>query len=304
MHADEIETDIALVRRLLAVQFPRWADLPIEPVVSAGTVNAIYRLGDDLVMRLPRVQSGAGDLKREYSWLPKLAPHLPLAVPEPLAMGAPAEGYPWHWAIYRWLQGEIAASRQIADLNQAAIDLARFIAALQRIDPAGGAPSTRGVLAMRDAGIRTEIASLDGAIDASAATAAWEASRRAPTWDDMPVWTHGDLLPTNLLVEQGRLSAVIDFGSVGTGDPALDLLCAWSVLSAETRDVFRSTLSVDDATWVRGRGFALSWALNVLPYYRDTNPVLASTARYMIGEVLADQESSAWHEPGETTLMG
>jgi aminoglycoside phosphotransferase (APT) family kinase protein len=120
----------------------------------------------------------------------------------------------------------------------------------------------------------------------------------------MPVWTHGDLLPTNLLVEQGRLSAVIDFGSVGAGDPAVDLLCAWSVLSTETRDVFRSTLSVDDATWVRGRGFALSWALNVLPYYRDTNPVLASTARYMIGEVLADQESSAWHEPGETTLMG
>jgi aminoglycoside phosphotransferase (APT) family kinase protein len=225
-------------------------------------------------------------------------------VPEPLAMGTPVEGYPWHWAIYRWLKGENAASRRIADLNQAAIDLARFIAALQRIDPAGGVPSTRGVLAMRDAGIRTEIASLDGTIDASAATAAWEASLRAPTWDDMPVWTHGDLLPTNLLVEQGRLSAVIDFGSVGTGDPALDLLCAWSVLSAETRDVFRSTLSVDDATWVRGRGFALSWALIVLLYYRDTNPVLASTARYVIGEVLADQEFGAWREPGETTLMG
>lgn len=293
MHADEVDTDVALVRRLLTAQFPRWADLPIERVDSAGTVNAIYRLGDDMAVRLPRVERWAGDLEREYEWLPKLASSLPLAVPEPIAKGSPGEAYPWHWSVYRWLEGVSAAIAGIADLHQAASDLARFVAALQRIDPAGGPPSTRGVLATRDAATRTAIASLKGILDTDAATAAWEASLQAPTWDAAPIWTHGDLLPTNLLVEHGRLSAVIDFGCVGVGDPAFDLLCAWSVLSAETREVFRSALTVDDATWMRGRGFALSWALIVLPYYIDTNPALAGVARRTIDEVLADHASGA-----------
>jgi aminoglycoside phosphotransferase (APT) family kinase protein len=293
MHADEVDIDASLVRRLLTAQFPRWAELPIKLVQSAGTVNAIYRLGDDMAVRLPRVQRWAGDLEKEYDWLPKLAQHLPLAIPEPIAKGSPSESYPMHWSIYRWLEGKNATIEGIADLHQAATDLARFIAALQRIDPAGGPPSTRGVLAMRDTNTRTAIASLDGIIDTDAATAAWEASLQAPTWDAAPVWTHADLLPTNLLVKHGRLSAVIDFGCVGVGDPAFDLLCAWSVLSAETRDVFRPALTADDATWVRGRGFALSIALIQLPYYKNTNPVLASNARYVIGEVLADHQRAA-----------
>lgn len=293
MHADELDTDVSLVRRLLAAQFPRWADLPIEPVDSAGTVNAIYRLGDEMAVRLPRVERWSEDLEREYAWLPKLAPHLPLAVPEPLALGLPVTDYRSHWAIYRWLDGESVTTRPIADLHGAASDLARFITALQRVDPAGGPPGRRGVTAERDTDTRRAIASLAGVIDTDAATAAWEASLRARRWQGDPLWTHGDLLPTNLLVTGGRLSAVLDFGTAGIGDPAIDLLGAWSVLSAESRATFRSALTVDDATWLRGRGFALSVALLQLPYYRDSNPVLAANARSVISAVLADHGRSS-----------
>lgn len=299
MHADEVETDVSLVGRLLAAQFPQWADLPIEPVPSAGTDNALYRLGDDMAVRLPRIHWAVGQVEKECQWLPKLAPHLPLAIPVPLAKGTPAEGYPWDWSVYRWLEGENATLDRIADPTQAATDLARFVAALQRIDPTGGPPSGphnffRGVpLAMRDAPTRDALASLRGTMDTDAATAAWEAALRAPVWHGPPVWVHGDLQSGNLLAVQGRLSAVIDFGGLGVGDPACDLIVAWNLFSAETRAVFRATLSVDEATWARGRGWALSVGLIALPYYRDTNPVLADIARHAIEEVLADHQRSA-----------
>ena len=144
MHADELDIDVALVGRLLAAQFPQWASLPVEPVASSGTVNAIYRLGDDMAVRLPRVETWAGDLEKELEWLPRLAPHLPLAVPEPVAAGAPGEGYPWRWAVYRWLEGETWAADRVADLRGAATELARFVAALQRIDGEGGPSGGRG----------------------------------------------------------------------------------------------------------------------------------------------------------------
>jgi aminoglycoside phosphotransferase (APT) family kinase protein len=295
MHADEVDTDTALVGRLIAAQFPRWADLPIEPVRSAGTDNAIYRLGNDMVVRLPRSQSRTGPLEKERRWLPRLAPLLPLAIPVPLATGMPAEDYPFEWSVNRWLEGETATSEHIADLGQAATDLAQFVAALQRVDLTDGPPPGehnffRGVpLAARDAATRTAIASLHSEIDVGAVTAEWEAALRVPGWQRPPVWIHGDLSSGNLLVEQGRLSAVIDFGCLGVGDPACDLMIAWTLLSAETRDVFRAALSVDDATWARGRGWALSWALIALPYYLDTNPAIVRDARRTIAEVLADR---------------
>jgi aminoglycoside phosphotransferase (APT) family kinase protein len=294
MHADEVDTDVSLVRRLLAAQFPQWADLPIEPVESAGTDNAIYRLGEDMAVRLPRIHWAIGQVEKEQRWLPKLAPHLPLAIPVPLAKGNPAEGYPWHWSVYPWLEGENATIERIADPRQAAADLAHFITALQRIDPAGGPPPGphnfhRGVpLAMRDASTRAAIASLHGTLDTNATTAAWEAALRAPAWHGPPVWIHGDLQSGNLLALQGRLSAVIDFGCLGVGDPACDVIVAWNLLTAETRDVFRAALQVDDATWARGRGWALSFGLIALPYYHSTNPVLAGISRYAIDEVLTD----------------
>lgn len=299
MHADEVNTDESLVGRLLAAQFPQWADLRLELVASAGTDNAIYRLGDDMAVRLPRIEAATGQVDKEHRWLPRLAPHLPLAIPVPLAKGRPAEGYPWHWSVYAWLKGENAIIQPIADLCHAATVLGGFVAALQRIDPRG-APTPgehnfyRAVpLARRDAATREAITALQEIVDADEVTAAWEAALRAPAWQRPPVWVHGDLSAGNLLVEQGRLSGVIDFGCLGAGDPACDSMVAWTLFSGESRDVFRAALGSDDAGWARGRGWALSWALIALPYYRDTNPVIVGNARHTIDEVLADNERAA-----------
>ena len=297
MHADEVETDVSLVGRLLAAQFPQWADLPLRPVPSAGTDNALYRLGDEMAVRLPRIAVATGQVEKEHQWLPKLAPHLPFAIPLPLAMGEPGEGYPWHWSVYRWLDGENATFSPIADPRQAATDLADFVTALQQIDPTDGPPPGahnffRGEpLAHRDTETREAIASLRGVIDTDAATAAWEVALQAPAWPGPPVWIHGDLQAGNLLTVQGRLSAVIDFGALGVGDPACDVMPAWTLLTSAARDIFRAALQVDDATWARGRGWALSFGLIALPYYHRTNPVLAGIARYAIDEVLADRKA-------------
>lgn len=291
MHADEVDTDGSLVGRLLAGQFPRWADLPITRVRSAGTDNAIYRLGADMVVRLPRIPGAVGQVDSELRWLPRLAPLLPLDIPVPLARGEPAEGYPWPWSVYRWLDGDSVTVERIADPRRAAAELGRFVAALQRVGLTGGPPAGRGVaLAERDEGLRAAIASLEGTIDTRGATALWETALRAPAWQGQPVWLHGDLNPGNLLARQGRLSAVIDFGGVGVGDPAGDVMAAWMVLSADTRDVFRAAVGVDDATWTRGRGVALAYGVDNLPYYQVSNPVLAGIARRAIDEALADHQ--------------
>lgn len=195
--------------------------------------------------------------------------------------------------VYPWLEGENPTVDGIADADSLARDAARFVDALQRIDPTGGPPASRGApLATRDEPTREAIEALRGVIDVDGAIAAWEAALGAPVWHGPPVWVHSDLLPGNLLVEQGRLSAVIDFGGLGLGDPACDLMVAWTLFSGESRDVFRSALSVDDATWARGRGHALSWALIFIPYYLNTNPVGVSDARRTIDEVLAEHRSS------------
>ncbi|MGP3983321.1 aminoglycoside phosphotransferase family protein [Streptomyces sp. KR80] len=276
---------------LVAAQFPQWAGLPVEPVDSAGTSNAMHRLGEDMVVRLPRIAGAANDVEREHTWLPRLAPPLPVAIPVPLGKGAPAEGYPWHWSVYRWLDGENPIVGRIAEPGLLAEDLAEFVAALHRIDPADGPPSYRSEpLATRDAATRAAVAELRGIVDTDAATAAWDAALQAPAWPGPAVWIHADLQPGNLLMVHGRLSAVIDFGCLGVGDPAVDLIVAWYVLPTEAQGTFRAALGVDDATWARGRGWALSIALLELQYYRDTNPVMAAVARRVIHEVLADHE--------------
>ena len=292
MHADEVDTGVSLVRRLLAAQFPQWADLAVEPVLPRGTDNALYRLGEEMVVRLPRRERTAVTLVKEARWLPELAPQLPLAVPVPLAAGKPLEGYPFEWAVYRWLEGEAATEAPIADPAQAAADLAGFIAALQRVDPSGGPPPGehnffRGEpLAKRDQATRAAIASLGTTIDA--VTVAWDAALAAPEWTGAPIWIHGDLDARNLLVAEGRLSGVIDFGGLGVGDPACDVMVAWKVLPADARDIFRNALSVDEATWARGRGWALSQAVVALAYYTlETNPVLVREADRWLAEVLA-----------------
>jgi len=294
MHADELMTDVGLVRRLIAAQFPQWATLPIEPVRSSGTDNALYRLGSDMVVRLPRIHWAVDDAGKDQDWLPKIAPLLPVAVPLPIAKGEPAEGYPWHWSVYPWLEGENPSVDDIAEPDPLARDVARFVEALHRIDPTDGPPASRGVpLATWDAGrTRVAIDAVQGMIDTDAAAAAWEAALRTPAWSGHPVWVHGDLMPGNLLIQGGHLTGVIDWGGLGVGDPACDLMVAWDLFRANGRNAFRAAIDVDDATWARGRGWALTTGLIALPYYKDTNPVLADNARFRIGEVLADYEAS------------
>lgn len=297
MHVDEVDTNVSLVRQLLNTQFPHWANLPIRHAHSTGTGNALYRLGDDMVVRLPRIPSAVGQVDKEQKWLPILAPLLPLNIPNPLAKGKPSGGYPWHWSVYRWLEGKDATAAPISDPHQAATGLAQFIIALQGIEATGGPPPGehnfyRGVpLAMRDHETREAIAALHDVIDTGEVTAAWDAAIQTPAWNGVPVWIHGDLHAGNLLVHQGRLSAVIDFGGLGVGDPACDVMAAWVFLSAENRPLFREVLQVDDETWDRGRGWALSFGLIALPYYQITNPVLAAIARRAINEVLGCHNS-------------
>ncbi|HET9322487.1 MAG TPA: aminoglycoside phosphotransferase family protein [Gaiellaceae bacterium] len=294
MHADEVDIDAGIVRRLLATQLPRWAGLPLEPVLPWGTDNALFRLGEDLVVRLPRRERTVATLKKERRWLAKLGPRLPLAVPAPLAEGEPGEGYPFTWSVYSWLDGK---TERVADEAQLADDLARFLAALQRIDPRGGPEPGehnffRGCpLELRDEQARASIAALASTIDADEAIAAWEAALRAPKWESEPVWIHGDLDTRNLLVAEGGLSAVLDWGSLGVGDPACDVMVAWKVLSRDARGEFRDALGVDDATWARGRGWALSQAVDALAYYTpETNAVLVDEASRWLAEVLADPD--------------
>jgi aminoglycoside phosphotransferase (APT) family kinase protein len=289
MHDGEAGIDAGLVRRLVAVQFPRLAGLPVSAVRPAGTVNAIYRIGGGLCARLPRLQRYAGDLVDELRWLPWLAPRLPLRVPEPVAVGRPASGYPFPWAIYRWIEGQPYADELVGDERQAARDLARFVAELRRIDPPAGAPRAgRRPLRELDDATREAIDSSRHAIDRDAATAAWEHALAAPVWEGSPVWIHTDLLRPNLLVDGGRLCAVIDFGGAGLGDPAADVIAAWSVFGPAGREAFRAALDVDDGTWNRARGFALHQAVMIIPYYPATNPGFVTLAERTVGEVLAD----------------
>jgi len=288
MHDGETDIDAGLVRRLVAAQFPGLAGLPVSAVQPAGTVNAIYRLGDRLCARLPRVRSWAQDLDEEWDWLPKLAPQLSLRVPEPVAKGHPGSGYPFSWAIYRWIDGQPYADEVVGDEHQAARELAQFVAELRRIDPAGAPRAGRKPLRQLDAGTRAAIASARAVIDSDAATAAWSQALEAPAWTGTPVWIHADLLRPNLLTAGGRLSAVIDFGSAGAGDPAADVIAAWSVFGPAGRGTFRRALGVDDGTWHRARGYALHQAAMIIPYYPETNPGFVALAKRTVGEVLAD----------------
>ena len=298
MHADEVDINVSLVRRLIAAQFPQWADLPIKPVEISGIDNRTFHLGAHMTVRLPSAAAYALQVEKEHRWLPKLAPLLPLPIPVPLAKGAPADGYPWQWSVYRWLQGETASAERIADLRQFATALAQFLTALQRIDSAGGPPPGRhnffrgGLLTVYDAETRQAIAALDGKVDTAAASAVWEVALEA-TWHGSPVWFHGDISWGNLLVEGGRLSAVIDFGTSGVGDPSCDLAIAWTLFGGESRDAFRTALGLDDATWARGRGWTLWKGLITLAEHIDTNPLEAGRARRVIDEVLTDHKHGA-----------
>lgn len=294
MHPDEVDTGLGVVEALLAAQRPQWAHLEPRPVPSSGTDHALYRLGHDLVVRLPRIASAEHQGGKEHRWLPKLAPRLPLQVPVPVFRGTPDESFPFAWSIYRWLDGLDADYMAPDDPATAATELGRFIQSLRDLDATDGPPPGphnfhRGEpLAERDEDTRAAIDALAGDIDVPATMPAWEQSVRAPVWDRPPVWIHGDLMPGNLLINDGRLSAVTDFGGLGIGDPACDVMAGWTCNHPAQRREFRAAVQVDDATWTRARGWALSVAAIALPYYRDTNQRLANIARRTLVAVLAD----------------
>lgn len=287
MHTDELELDEALVRRLLGEQFPEWAGLPLRRVEPTGTVNAIFRLGDGLSVRLARRAGPTEADSKEHDWLPRLAPSLPVQVPVPVARGAPTGYYPWFWDVHTWVEGETVPVDEI-DTIQAARDLAALVAALRRVSPQG-APPGRGIpLAERDEETRYWLARFDG--DTSV-TAEWERALAAPPWDGPPVWHHGDLDARNWLVRDGRISGVIDWGSMGIGDPACDVMVAWKLHSRSARDAFREALPVDDATWERARGWAVSQAVAALAYYTtESNPTLYREAERWLELVLSERE--------------
>jgi aminoglycoside phosphotransferase (APT) family kinase protein len=285
MHADEIEIDEALVRALVGAQFPEWADLPIRRIEPSGTVNTIFRLGDDLAARLPRRAGPTLPGSKELEWLPKLAPLLPVDVPVPVAQGRPTAAYPWFWEIHSWVDGESAPPDEI-DAIRAAQDLAAFVRTLQQLDPEG-APRGRGIpLVDRDPDIRHWFARFDGdpLVDA-----VWERALAAPPWEGAPVWHHGDLDARNWLVRDGRISGVIDWGAMGVGDPACDVMVAWKLHSPAARDAFREALPTDDATWERARGWVVSQAVAILAYYTpENNPTLFHEAESWLDLVLSE----------------
>ncbi|HEX2133898.1 MAG TPA: aminoglycoside phosphotransferase family protein [Actinophytocola sp.] len=297
LHADgRAGIDAELVRRLVATQFPRWADLPVTPVEVDGWDNRTYRLGDDKTVRLPTAEGYVPAVDKEHRWLPVLAPSLPVPIPVPLAMGEPGEGYPFHWSVRRWLDGRTASPDNIADLPAFAVSVAEFILALRRIDPTGGPAAGahsfyRGTSpAHYDEATRRALDALTGRVDTERCAAVWEAALAA-TWDGPPVWFHADIASGNLLVRDGRLAAVIDFGTSGVGDPACDLVIAYTMFTGESRAAFRDAVGHDEGEWARARGWALWKALIVLA--DTTDPELAAVNLRVIDEVVGDHELSA-----------
>ncbi|MGC1210197.1 MAG: aminoglycoside phosphotransferase family protein [Micromonospora sp.] len=286
--------DAALVRRLVAAQFPRWADLPVRPVALGGWDNRTFHLGDEMTVRLPSAAGYMPQVEKEHRWLPVLAPRLPLEVPTPLAIGEPGEGYPFPWSVRRWIDGKTARVDRIADLTAFATALAGFLAGLQRIEPVGGPAAGahsffRGAsLTTYDDETRRAIERLGDRVPGDLLTRIWETALAA-TWSGPPVWFHGDVAWGNLLVRGGTLIAVIDFGCCGTGDPACDLAIAWTLLSGASRAAFRATLDVDAGTWARGRGWVLWKGLITLD---NPDPVRAAEARHMLDQVLAEYAES------------
>ncbi len=290
MHDGEAEIDAGLVLRLVGTQFPRWAGLPVERIASGGTVNAIFRLGDELSVRLPLTASGARSVGWEGRWLHALAPLLPVTIPAVVATGAPAGEYPFAWAVHRWIEGQPAVEGCLTRAELLARDLAEFIIAMREVSLPNAPRAYRGVpLASVDTQTRAAIEELRHAsetFDADAALAAWTRALAAPPWTRPSCWVHSDLMPSNLLVADGRLAAVLDFSTAGTGDPACDLIPAWNLLPANARGILREAAGIDDATWTRAQGWALSMAVIQLPYYRTSNQVISANARHVIGEVL------------------
>ncbi len=288
MHENELEISESLVRNLLNRQCPQWAYLNLKPIESSGTDNALFRLGNDYVVRLPRIDWATKGIEKEYEWVPKIARFLKTAISEPISKGHPDETYPWSWMIIKWNEGYNPSYENDHEYELLALDLAVFLNEFHKINLLDGPPSRRGIsLEKLDNETTKAIPQLEDELDIKSITALWHYFSNLPKWSKAPVWVHGDFLPGNILIENNRLNAVIDFSDVGIGDPACDLVIAWSLLTPQSRKLFKMNLeNIDHDTWERGRGWALSIALIMLPYYKNTNPALTALARQIISNVI------------------
>ncbi len=290
----EVEIGAELVRQLVDTQFPCWSSWPLRRWERAGSDHVIYRLGDCLAVRLPRGDWAAGQARKEQAWLPRLAPFLPLAVPMPVGLGEAAFGYPWSWSVARWLDGETVVPQRLAESETASRDLAAFLTALQQLpSPGSFTPGPhpelrRRTLAARDDRVRASIAAVASVFDVDALTRVWDRALAAPAWAGTPVWCHGDFHVGNLLMQHGRVTAVLDFGGLGYGDPACDLDIAYTLMTAGTRNVFRDALGLDVAAWLRGRGWALAGGVTAYAAYGATEPRVAAQTHRQITEVVAE----------------
>jgi aminoglycoside phosphotransferase (APT) family kinase protein len=288
------EITVELVQRLIAGQFPKWSDLAVTEVIPNGWDNRTFRLGDQMSVRLPSANRYTHQVQKEHHWLPVLAPQLPLSIPVPIAIGEPAVGFPWQWSVNGWIDGETASPNRIYEIAQFAGSLARFLHALQQIDPSDGPEPGSGNffrggdLRVYDGEARRAIALLDGRMDAGLLTEIWD-SALSSRWQGAPVWVHGDISQGNLLLREGELAGVIDFGGACVGDPACDLAIAWTMFDGESRDVFRDAIALDDATWGRARGWTLWKAMIILFGTSNTNAAEAEHSRRTIGRILADR---------------
>ena len=281
------------VKALITSQFPQWSELPLREVSSAGTDHELLRLGNDKLIRLPRVDWAAGQAEKEFRWLPVLAPGLPLTIPEPIAMGKATDFYPWNWSIYGWLEGNNAKLQPPSDLDETAEELAAFLKNLQSHEattgPAAGRHNfRRGVpLLQLDEIVRRCVNELGKRINPDPILPLWEEALESPTCRKT-TWVHGDLHAGNMLTQNGKLSAIIDFGGLGVGDPACDLIVAWNLLDTSSREIFRHAMHCDEGTWTRGRGWAIYTALVALPYYWDSNPSIVEDSWNTLSRLFPD----------------
>lgn len=291
-----ITIDETLVKNLIAAQFPQWKHLPIKAVVRGGWDNRTFHLGDRLSVRMPSAAVYAAKVDKEHRWLPILAPLLPLPISQPVVMGTPGCGYPWKWSVYRWLEGNSAASVPITDLSEFARSLAQFLTVFQQLDTTGGPVAGEhnfyrgGALSVYDDQTQHAITVLADKIDTDVVTEMWQLAL-ATQWHGAPVWVHGDVSSGNLLVQDGQLSAVIDFGGLAIGDPACDLAIAWTLFHGKSRNLFRENLALDDDTWARGRAWTLWKALIIAAGLTETNAVEGERCWRIIHEIVTEYKA-------------
>ncbi|MCX4744990.1 aminoglycoside phosphotransferase family protein [Kitasatospora sp. NBC_01287] len=301
LHDNEIQVDEALVRTLLREQRPHWADLPISPA-GAGTDNTMYRLGEHLLVRLPRTPDNAQAVRKEQTWLPRLAPHLPCRIPEPVHSGTPSAAFPLAWSVYHWIDGDEAGPESVTDWSAFGADLASVVRSLHTA-PLMGATREGELSWYRGGGLRAcerwigecfdacrTLQGLD--LDLARLRDLWQSALALPEPSGPHVWLHGDLKPTNLLVQQGKLHAVIDFGALSVGLPDAEHSTLWDFPPA-ARQAYRDALGLDDMTWLRARAWAIAVGVSGVSYYWDTYPAFVRECLARLRSILAAADESA-----------